>query len=180
MSRVRSFEEAYEQIPATGWLSRKEAELLWDTAIMCSGPILEVGCYHGRSTCLLAALGRRVYSVDPFAEFDTEDITGDTTFKKFLRNLEDRRIRNVTLFKSKIEDWDPMPVGFAYLDGDHTQQGTKVQIEKALASNASWVGIHDVNDAGGGLAIRDEAVRLLGPWIVRIERLAVWKTPEAR
>lgn len=73
-----SFEEAYEQIPGNGWLSKEEARLLWKYATSVTGPILEVGCYKGRSTVLLALSNpqRQVYTVDPFSSFDSSDPTG--------------------------------------------------------------------------------------------------------
>ena len=54
-----TFDEAWEIIPGNGWLSRPEGQLLWDVAQTCSGDVLEVGCYQGKSTCLLAlAVGK--------------------------------------------------------------------------------------------------------------------------
>lgn len=40
--------------------------------------------------------------------------------------------RSVTLFRQRIEDWEPKDVGLAYIDGDHTYEGTRAQIAKSL------------------------------------------------
>jgi hypothetical protein len=193
-----TFDELYESLPADGWLTRPEAALLWEVARTADGPILEVGCYHGRSTCLLAAAGRPVYTVDPFDGFSTEDVDGTKTFRAFMANLRSRGIepfitggkadpaaayplgQAVTLFPYKIEDWDPLrltprPAGLAYLDGDHTYQGTLNQLAAALLVRARVIAAHDVNDTGDGVEVKRALVEALGLWDERAERLAVWR-----
>lgn len=147
------FEEAYELAPGQGWLLEDEARLLWDAAKRCEGPILEVGCYYGRSTVLLACLGRTVYSVDPFDGFDS-DKTGDQVAQGWAENIHACNIRNVTLFRQKIEDWPIHAVGFAYLDGDHTYEGSLSQIRVALDAGAPSFCIHDYAENGGGLNVK--------------------------
>jgi hypothetical protein len=168
------FERVFETLPAKGWLSYEEAQLLYLTAKRTEGPILEVGCYHGRSTALLASLNRPLFAVDPFAGFDSDDPTGQDTVRAFLSNLSERGIHNVQLFRDKIENWTTRQVGFAYLDGEHTYRGTLAQIDKALACGPAMLALHDVNDSGEGLEVKKAAVERLGPWVERIERMAVW------
>lgn len=177
---MKTFEEVFETIPGKGWLSKQEAECLWRWASKVQGPILEVGCYNGRSTCLLAATGRPVFAVDPFAGFDSADPNGTETQASFLDALKERGIENVRLYRQRVEDWTPRTVGFAYLDGDHTYQGTLSQIRKALICGTSVVAVHDVNDGGGGLEIKRAATEQLGEWTERVERLAVWDLRESK
>lgn len=194
---AKTFEEVYATLPDRGWLSEAEARLLWDEAAGTTGPILEVGCYYGRSTVLLAGLGRPMYCVDPFIGFDVDDPTGEGTHRGFLANMDTRGIRvlefpnqmglieinvhrlprvQVQLFKMKVEDWTPRAVGFAYLDGDHTKQGTLNQLYKALAGNPQGLAVHDVSDGGEGTVIRDACLSVFGrSWDAKVERLAVWK-----
>ncbi len=166
-----TFEEAFNRVP-DGWLTEGEARLLWNTASKFTGPILEVGCYRGRSTVLLAYLGRLVYAVDPFDGFDST-MSGREVLKIFLENLMSREIENVILFSTKIEFWIYQPVTFAYLDGDHTYLGTRAQIQAARKAGAIEVGIHDYNETGGGKdiirAVEDEKLIVLE----RVERLAI-------
>lgn len=188
---MRTFEQVFAELPGTGWLSEEEARLLWAAAQQEPGPILEVGCYHGRSTCLLAELGQPMYCVDPFKSFSTEDPTGEATRAAWARNLVDRGYLPFTidpedehllispaafcyLFAVPIEEWKPRRVSFAYLDGDHTYKGTENQVRCALACQARVIAVHDVNDSGGGVEVRDAAVGILGPWAARAGRLAVW------
>lgn len=84
------------------------------------------------------------------------------------------------VFPIKIDDWTPRPVGLAYLDGDHTYEGTLRQLAAAKACQAKIIAIHDVNDSGGGQTIRDAALKAIGPWNERVERLAWWEVPDAR
>jgi hypothetical protein len=172
---MATFNEIYETLPGTGWLTREEAELLWRYTGIAQGTILEVGCYHGRSTVLLASHGYEVYAVDPFSGFSTEDPSGEKTHRAFLENLKERKLRNVTLFAGPIEEWEPMPVALAYLDGDHSYEGTLRQIDKALLCHPKYIAIHDVNDSGGGLEVKRAASRKLGAWKERRGRLAIWK-----
>lgn len=194
----KTFDEVYRNLPS-GWLEEDEARLLWNEVGRIEGPILEVGCYKGRSTCLLAALGRPLYCVDPFEGFDSDDPTGNRTKDEWLSRMsnldsglmlldlnvppeEDWTLRikgestSITLFRSRIEDWTPRPVGFAYLDGDHTYQGTVNQIRKALWCSPEVIAVHDVNDSGGGKDVKYACSVMLGPWTERVNRLAIWRT----
>lgn len=175
---LRTFNEIYESLPGNGWLLESEARLLYKHLSLL-GPnasILEVGCYEGRSTVLLASAGVPVYCVDPFKGFDGKDPTGDKINRTWWDNIKGRGIYNVALYCCKIEDWQIPPhlITFAYLDGDHTYKGTIAQIEKALAVRAEIICIHDVNDTGGGVEVKKAALELLGPWQERVDRLAVW------
>lgn len=142
-------DELWEFIPE-GWLERDEAELLLDVAKQTSGPILEVGCYKGRSTCLLASLGRPMFCVDPFCNFDSDDPSGNKIYEIWKENTRQLTGANILLFKMEIEKWYTRPAGFAYLDGDHSYKGTKSQILMALDSGVEQMCIHDYALAGGG------------------------------
>ncbi len=193
---MKDFNEVFTNLPP-GWLTEREARLLWKEASGETGYILEVGCYKGRSTYLLSQLGRQVISVDPFKGFDSDDISGEEIYQQWLTNLTDRVVTvqdisndtwlpgcnaRVLLFKGYIEEWTPVNhtvmgigIGFAYLDGDHTYEGTAYQIRAALRLGATTIGIHDVNDTGEGMEVKKAALDLLGPWDERVERLAVWR-----
>lgn len=170
---IKTFEDAFSGVPSHGWLTVDEAHLLYRTAQKTSGPILEVGCYYGRSTVLLAGLGRVIHAVDPFLGFSNKDPSGDVAKKSFLKNTE--AFPDVVLHKKDIRCWKPRPCGFAYLDGDHTYTGTVSQIKVALKCDPSWIAVHDVNDKGGGLEVKRACVELLGQWTERENRLAVFK-----
>jgi hypothetical protein len=171
---MKTFDEVLAMSPGEGWLHDSEARLLWKCCEQTIGPILEVGCYVGRSTSFLTAFGRQVYCVDPFSNFNSDDMSGDTIEQKFLANMKRMGATNFMLFRQHVETWIPMPVGLAYLDGDHTYQGTWNQIKAAQKCSPNIIAIHDVNDHGDGKMIKRAALEALGPWNERVERLAVW------
>lgn len=171
---MMTFTEVWLDIPGEGWLSEDEARLLWDCTQRTQGAILEVGCYLGRSSVLLARSERPVFCVDPFDGFN-EDYGGDRIEAMWRANMSDRGITNTTLFRMRVEDWTPQPVGLAYLDGDHTCNGTVRQIEVAQRCGATLIAVHDVNDEGAGFDVKRACLYALGKWTERVERLAIWR-----
>lgn len=161
-----TFEDAYATTPGDGWLTEEEARLLWAAAGPLGGAVLEVGSYKGRSTCLLARLGRPVFAVDPFGGFDPGDWGGEAACRTLHANLAERGLGNVTVFRSRVEDWPVRPAGFAYLDGDHTFGGTARQIVAAARCGVSALCLHDYADDGGGLDVR-RAAEACGLRVVR-------------
>lgn len=150
------FDQHWPTIPGRGWLTQAEGRALWGAAQRTEGDILEIGQYHGRSTCLLAALGRQIHAVDPFRDFDDADMSGDSICAAFHENLAARGIQNVRQYRVKVEDWEPVPCGFAFCDGDHTFEGTRAQIQAAKATGAKLLAVHDyalTGGDGGGRAI---------------------------
>ena len=172
-ARLPDFETVYTQLPTDGWLTKREAELLFSFALGTTGDILEIGGYLGRSTVLLAHLGRQVYTVDSFTGFAKWDPSGDKIERRFRDNVAP--YENVTLYRQRIEDWEPRPCGFCYLDGEHSYIGTMAQIQVALKCQPTRVAAHDVNDKGGGLNVRRACLEVFGHWLKRVGRLAVWQ-----
>lgn len=176
--KPKTFEQVYAILPQ-GWLSEAEARLLWEWVAPCppDGLILEVGCYRGRSSVLLASTGRFLHAVDPFAGFDSDDVSGAVTKRLWERAMVERGFVNYTLHCQGIEDFNPFGFAywFAHLDGDHTYQGTQVQIAQALRAGVKRISVHDVNDTGGGVEVKRACLEQLGPWARRVERLAVWE-----
>lgn len=187
---MKDFEDVYNDLPVCGWLEKDEAQLLWDFAGQFRGPILEVGCYYGRSTVLLANLDRPVYAVDPFAGFDKDEPTGEKIRDGWTVNVYERRkLFNVTLYSMRIEDWvreEGRVIGFAYLDGDHTYEGTRAQIDAAIGwgkidtPGGLGIAIHDINETYGqgdprSLDIRRAAVDRLGQPLKVVNRMGIWR-----
>lgn len=187
------FDTIYAALPERGWLSRDEALLLFETAAATTGPMLEIGCFHGRSTCLLASFSRPMNCVDPFVGgIVDDDPTGEVAYQAFMANLtawgrpphvvgsQDRRCATVApsrllLFPQPAESWWPRPCGFAYLDGDHSYEGTREQVLKALFCFPSAIAAHDVTDEGFGADVTRACVELLGDPTARASRMAVWR-----
>jgi len=171
------FEEIFATLPG-GWLSEKEGWALWQAANRTEGPILEIGVYWGRSTVLLAHLERPMYCVDPFAGFAKKDYKGDIAEAKWRKNTEP--FDNITLFKMHVEDWEPRPCGFCYLDGDHSFVGTKAQCDKAMACNPTIIAAHDVSSGGGGQHVKRACLKKLGKPATHNEKLATFNMKKVK
>lgn len=187
---TKAFLEAYSKLTPDGWLSISEALLLVTYAEETEGPIIEVGSYQGRSAMLFAQLPdrrtgkydhatgkyatREVYCVDPWGDDFSTDLSGKQIFYRFRQNMRRIRARYYAV-PLRVEAWhDDVKSEFVYLDGDHSYQGTLNQIDKALQCNPKYIAVHDVNDDGEGVLVKQAALAKLGHWQERIERVAVW------
>lgn len=171
-----TFADVFDRLPSHGWLTRDEADLLWRAASAASGPFLEIGSYHGRSAVLLGNLAAtretHLYCVDPWDDTFTTDLPGAEIYRRFLANVEGLPI---VVCRCRVENWRECPeVGLAYLDGDHSYEGTRLQLRKAIRCRAGVIAVHDVNDDGQGAEIKRACLEMLGPWRERVGRLAVW------
>jgi len=178
------FDTLFRSLPADGWLYEDEARLLLAHARDTDGPILEVGSYCGRSTVLLASLGRSVHSVDPFDGFHS-DLTGDEIQERFWGNLQARGIRNVIQHRIHVERWPIFGCGFAFLDGDHSFEGTQRQIDAAVRSlilgRGDLLAVHDYAEDGGGALVAkavddDKRIEVIG----RASRLVICRMDRDR
>ena len=173
-----SFEECYEKITTTGWLDKDEAELLFNTAKSTKGSIVEVGSYQGRSAMLLVQLGRPLHCIDPWDDYFHSSLKGEEIYQRFqehMQGLAEICQINWTCHRKPVEQCDPIPAGFVYLDGDHSYQGTINQVKWALLCKPQIIAIHDVNNSGEGLEVKRAATELLGMWQRRVNRLAIWR-----
>jgi hypothetical protein len=120
-----------------GWLSRDQAELLYDeAAAVTEGCIVEVGSYRGRSTIALAlgALsggGAPVYAIEPHEEF-VGPLGGEfgpedrrAFFRNMLRTDLYRQVRLVNLSSAVVTPGWRLPVGLLWIDGDHRYEAVR-------------------------------------------------------
>lgn len=164
-----TFNDIFYKLPARGWLDCEEACLLLTFGVLTTGDILEVGSYCGRSSVLLASLGRTLHCVDNFHDQEP----GEDMAKIFQENTKE--YPNVILHKMPIEKWDVRPVGYAFLDGDHTYEGTKRQIWTAIKCGPKYIAMHDVNNEGQGVEVQRAAEGLLGEFIIRAGKMAIYE-----
>lgn len=167
-----TFNEVFATVPQ-GWLTEGEARLLWDAATLATR-VLEIGCYYGRSACVLAgALSHRpdtvLYLVDPFGKqpdghhFGTspEEIVRAekavvSTRNAVLRWLPKDRF---TIFEmteqAMFESGVIKSLNMAYVDGEHSYEGTKGAIDRCLSvmGPSTTMLLHDYCNDGGGREI---------------------------
>lgn len=122
----RSFEHAFAQVDRiSGWLTRDQAQLLWDEAARLPGRprIVEIGSHQGRSTIVLAlACGNGlVTAIDPFVEGRL--FGGPSTRDLFEAHVRDAGVQDVidlrvTRSQDLLPAWDH-PIDLLYVDGKH-------------------------------------------------------------
>lgn len=124
---------------APGWYGRGEAEAIYEAA--CAVPkgqmIVEVGTYQGRSTVVLAASGRQVWTVDP--EGDEAQHAG---LQRHLAGMP--RVRHHRSTCLGVPD-PPEPIGLLHIDGCHKQPWPARDFERfePFLALGSRVAFHD-------------------------------------
>ncbi|MQA27129.1 MAG: class I SAM-dependent methyltransferase [Micromonosporaceae bacterium] len=125
---VSSFDEAWAQVEAIpGWLSRDQAEMLWDAVLRLrrGARVVEIGSHQGRSTIVLGhaarRVGARVTAVDPFV--DGRLFGGQSTRVTFDKHIAAAGLADIVDLEAEFSTvlrcrWD-RPVDLLYIDGKH-------------------------------------------------------------
>ncbi len=164
-----------------GWLTETEGKALADLAK--GKVVLEIGSFCGRSTVCLARPALKVFCVDPFNSRNTLTAQEDT-FEEFSQNLINHSVAGkVATSRGLSTDPDmvlPEMVDLVFIDGDHSYEAVKADIEVAY----KWlkpdgiIAFHDyqsVDDPGVAKAV-DELLDKPGVELVATHRtLAVVK-----
>jgi predicted O-methyltransferase YrrM len=115
--------------------------------------MIEIGSYAGESTKVFAKNFKKVISVDPFQnDYDSNDIACsymDLTevYNEFISNIKD--YDNITHIRKTsddaIEDLRDVKVDFVYIDGLHTYDQVKKDIEnyQKIVRENGFIGGHD-------------------------------------
>lgn len=133
-----------------GWLSQDEAETLYDLAAESKGPIVEIGCWRGRSTAAIAlgaASGtkQQVYAVDSFKGIQPGavptahgEVPGwkSSTPELLRENLTKAGVNgNVTIVAKPSEEAVndvPERCGMLFIDGNHDYEAVCRDIDYYL------------------------------------------------
>ena len=146
-----------EDYTVDGWLTDKEATLLYDTARKCKrGAIVEIGSWKGKSTICLgkgSIDGNKVdvYAVDPHTgsqehKTSTEHIW---TFQEFKKNIKKAGVNKVVTpivktSEDAAEEWN-IPVEFLFIDGAHELEYVEIDFRLwfPYLMEGGVVAIHD-------------------------------------
>ncbi len=164
-----------------GWLTDREAGLLYDLARNSSGPIVEIGSWQGRSTSAIAlgsAAGRKqpVTAVDPFigvqasprkTSLDTEGADHIPTGPERLRaNLDAAGVNGQVTILHKAswqaihDDNIPEELGLVFVDGSHEYRDVCRDLDLYLPRlrKGGLAVLHDVvaGDPGVVKAVEDK------------------------
>ena len=144
-----------------GWLTPTDAHLLYSLARRGpgEGAIVEIGSAWGKSTIILAsgskrARRERVYAIDPHTGdpwyLRSEHLSEFSSLDGFLRNLRRFRVDDwvvpvVSDSTAAAQTFDSGPIRLLYIDGLHTYEGVRADID-------NWV----PRVASGGLIVFDD------------------------
>lgn len=128
-------------------MSHDELEFLAQTAKK-SKVIIEIGCYFGRSAMALADnTDGVVICIDPYMglyDSPNQNIRldfNDTVYNDFIYNLSEHiESGKVTHLRTTVDGVTLIPAAdFVFIDGDHSYEGCKKDIEFALAAVSKGV-----------------------------------------
>ena len=146
----------------TGYLSEREARFVMAAAALspARGKNLEIGSFKGRSTVGIAYVTRelglgKVVAVDPHTSpaSTDPDLRGrgqTTSYDDFVANLQAAGVLDRVEIKRAYSydlarEWKE-PIRFLWIDGDHTYEGAKADLEmfKPFLADGAIVAMHDV------------------------------------
>jgi len=128
-----------------GWMSKEELNWLHKVAGTVE-TVAEIGSWKGRSTHALLSAGPKVYAIDHFKGSPGElEHKGQEPYKEFrenvghFKNLKTMKMKSETAAK-KIDSVD-----MTFIDGEHTYEAVKKDIELWLPKTKKIICGHDFN-----------------------------------
>jgi predicted O-methyltransferase YrrM len=171
----RVIDEAWEATkPTPGYLLENEAKFLGVLAAItpAQGSIVEIGSYRGRSTVMLAKVAAH-YGCGPIVAIDPHNspiLLGPGSLKRssyddFLESLRNANIENHVephvAYSSDVSASWTRPIRLLWIDGDHSYQGAKADLDGFLPHLA----------AGGVIALHDALSNFEGPIRIFVEEM---------
>jgi len=150
-----------------GWLSDKEADLLFRLAKNCKGrgAIIEIGSWKGKSTICLAlgsraGAGAKITAIDPHTGSSEH---GDVyTFDEFLKNISSAGVTDlVNPIKKTSEEaskgWTE-PIELLWIDGAHEEEFVRLDFDKWAPHliNGGMIAFHDSSMPGVKTVLEEE------------------------
>jgi len=172
----------------SGQFSEDEARALYQLAVSVPQDqnIVEVGCYHGRSTIVLAGSGRRVMTFDPMSI--GYDVAGKKITEEDVAMLRENLVwwPNVTWHQKSPQDAKDFRerVGLMFIDGRHDSMWPRLDYEcfAPLAVEGARAFFHDYLDSVSVKACVDTLISegyltlqqvVCGAVICRVNKLGV-------
>ena len=125
-----------------GWLTDVEGEFLYNAAKDCNGNgvIVEIGSWKGKSTVWLAKGSKagsnvKIYAIDPHSFLGCKKTFGElSTLKEFKENIKRANVEDIVVpvVKTSVDaerDWDAKPIELLWMDGDHTYEMVKLDLD---------------------------------------------------
>lgn len=161
-----------------GWMSELELRWLAEQA-STHRAIAEIGCWKGRSTCVLAAHTQgRVWVIDHWLGQLCDPAAGPTIevrahgaeaiYQAFLANLAPWHDRVAVLRLSSAEAataFAPASLDFVFIDGAHDYEGCAADIQayRPLLTPGGLLAGHDYSEYGRSKGVVRAVDELVGP-----------------
>jgi len=130
-----------------GWMTDTELNFLYELSKQYS-TIAEIGSWKGRSTnALLSGCKGKVTAIDHFQGSDERDKThGQDTYEQFKENT--KQFSNLKVLRMTSEEAAKQVGSFemVFIDGEHTYEGVKKDIELWLPKTTKIICGHDYSD----------------------------------
>jgi len=116
--------------------------------------MVEIGCYQGESTTIWCKNFKKVYAIDPWVDgkgYDNNDIASRQMSNAVEQGFDSRLKKYGNFKKIKnfsyevINEFEDESLDFVYIDGEHTYDGVKKDIELYLpkVKKGGYIGGHD-------------------------------------
>lgn len=147
MLNLSEFETLVKRVPNHG--TDRHAHALYGLIRWLQpASVVEVGACHGYTTCWMARAvqdnNRDLGQESRMVVIDDYSLMKDAYFA-FWHNVGLTQVGDlidVAPVNSRAADW-PERVDFAYIDADHSYEGCKHDIEKAISLGAKCIALHD-------------------------------------
>jgi Methyltransferase domain len=132
-----------------GWLRAEDALKLYELAYFAPGPILEIGGYRGKSTCLMALAVRASGRGTPIISIDVDPEAQAATRSAARRHAVDEHLLLVRgTAQSFFRANRSVVCALIFVDGDHSYAGVSrdlASLQPHLADSGLLL-LHDYND----------------------------------
>ena len=141
-----------------GWTSQRELNFLHNVSKEMK-TIVEIGSWKGRSTeAILSGTEATVYAVDHFLgskgeEEQHKEAKDDVVYNQFLANVGHHENLKVLRMSSEeaVKQFADKSVDMVFIDGEHTYEGVKKDIEMWLPKAKKLICGHDYCDSWQGV-----------------------------
>lgn len=140
--------DGYEITDIDGWMTKVELEFLYQESSKYES-VVEIGSYKGRSThALLSGLAKKITCIDPWdVDSEVENIfSGEKEYQTFLKNVApfqcNGRLRVIRGHSQEVAA-DIEPVDMVFIDGDHSYESVRRDIDLYLPKAKKMICGHD-------------------------------------
>jgi len=161
------FNEVYEKVKhIRAGCHTSELEKIYNLAceVPQDGLIVEIGSYFGSSACMMAQTGKQIICIDCFkAGFDgfgDDKVYMEDEFKKNISPYSNIKLYNN--LSNTAKKWVRKPIDLLFIDGDHSYEGVKADIQNYLfkVKEGGKIVFHDYASSHHG--VKKAADELMG------------------